>query len=338
MVEGDNNRKEAQVSLIAATRELLFQIEEKEKRTAELIIANKELAFQHNEKAKRAAELAIANEELVFQSNEKAKRAAELVIANKELIFQNAEKEKRTVELAAANKSLLAFNYITSHDLQEPLRKILTFAKLLLETENENLSDKGKDYFRRMMAATERMKALNSDLLAYSTVNDTEHNFEHTDLGSIIADVKKDLWQSIDEKHATIDISHECPVYVIRDQFCLLMHNLLTNSIKFSTPGIPPHIIVASKMVEGIELDTAIISPDKMYCRISVADNGIGFEPKYKELIFDVFKKLHSHSDYEGTGMGLAIVKKIVENHNGIITATSELNKGVRFDIFLPVQ
>jgi len=128
-------------------KELAFQMEEKEKRAAELVVANKELIFQNEEKEKRAAELIIANKELIYQNEEKEKRAAELVIANKELIFQNEEKEKRAAELIIANKELESFTYISSHDLQEPLRKIQTFSTRLFADEYQNLSDKEKNMF-----------------------------------------------------------------------------------------------------------------------------------------------------------------------------------------------
>src|SRR5271168_3924727 len=156
------------------------QSAENENRAVELIIANKELAFQNEEKEKRAAELIIANKELAFQNEEKEKRAAELIIANKELAFQNEEKGKRAAELIIANKELLAFTYISSHDLQEPLRKIQTFATILLE--NETLSDNGKYNFQRMQLAAGRMQQLIDDLLAFSRIATTELKFEKADL------------------------------------------------------------------------------------------------------------------------------------------------------------
>src|ERR1700709_2768727 len=177
--------KEKSDELTVAIKELAFQNEEKEKRAAELIIANKELAFQNIEKEKRAAELTIANEELVFQNEEKEKRAAELIIANKELAFQNEEKEKRAAELVIANKELESFTYISSHDLQEPLRKIQTFATRILEKEEQKLSENGKDNFKRMQDAAKRMQTLINDLLAYSRTSSTDRKFETTDLNKI---------------------------------------------------------------------------------------------------------------------------------------------------------
>jgi signal transduction histidine kinase len=332
-----NDEKEKRAAELGiANKELAFQNDEKEKRAAELGIANKELAFQNDEKEKRAVELIIANKELAFQNEEKEKRAAELIIANKELAFQNEEKEKRATELLIANKELLAFTYISSHDLQEPLRKIQTFVSIILDNENENLSETGKYNFKRMQLAAGRMQLLIDDLLAFSRVNTTDHKFEKTDLNLILEEVKTELRETILEKQATIvsvDLHH---VNTIAFQFRQLIYNLVSNALKFSKPGIPSSIVIESKIVKSNKLNSEKLSPEKNYCHIAVRDNGIGFEPHFSERIFEVFQKLHGKEVYAGTGIGLAIVKKIVENHNGIITATGELGKGATFDIFIP--
>jgi light-regulated signal transduction histidine kinase (bacteriophytochrome) len=334
-----NDEKEKRAAeLIIANKELAFQNEEKEKRAAELMIANKELAFQNEEKEKRAAELIIANKELAFQNEEKEKRAAELMIANEELAFQNEEKEKRAAELIIANKELLAFAYISSHDLQEPLRKIQTFVSIILVKENQNLSDNGKYNFQRIQSAAGRMQQLIEDLLAFSRINTTERKFEKIDLNIIIEEVKTELKDTIQEKHATIEATELCPANIIFFQFRQLMYNLISNALKFSRPDLPSHIIIKSRIVKGNKLDNEKLSPEKDYCHITVKDNGIGFEPHFSQRIFEVFQKLHSKEEYAGTGIGLAIVKKIIENHNGMITATSELKKGATFDIYIPIN
>ncbi len=285
---------------------------------------------------KWAKDLRIANKELAFQNEEKEKRAAELGIANKELAFQNEEKEKRAAELIIANKELLAFTYISSHDLQEPLRKIQTFVSIILENENENLSENGKNNFQRMQLAAGRMQQLIDDLLAFSRISTTELTFEKTELALIIEEVKTELRDTIQEKHATIEATELCSANIIAFQFRQLMYNLISNALKFSKPKVPAHIIVKSSIVKGSKLNNENLSPEKNYCHITVKDNGIGFEPHFSERIFEVFQKLHGKEVYAGTGIGLAIVKKIVENHNGTITATGELNKGARFDIYIP--
>lgn len=339
-----NEEKEKRAAELGiANIELAFQnnekekrAEEKEKRAEELIIANQELAFQNKEKEKRAAELSIANIELAYQNEEKEKRAAELIIANKELAYQNEEKEKRAAELIIANKELMAFNYISSHDLQEPLRKIHTFITIILE--NETLSDTGKHNFKRIQAATKRMQQLIEDLLEFSRFSSTDHNFESTDLSDIIEDVKSELKDTILEKNALIEYKGLCQLNIINFQFRQLINNLFSNSLKFSQLKIPPRIVIKTKIIKGSTLHDESQATAKTYCHISISDNGIGFEPQYKERIFGVFQKLHSKDVYAGTGIDLAIVKKIVENHNGIITASSELNKGARFDIYIPAE
>lgn len=324
--------------LIVANKELIYQNEEKEKRAAELIIANKELAFQNTEKEKRAAELIIANKELVFQNEEKEKRAAELIIANKELAFQNEEKEKRAAELIIANKELLAFTYVSSHDLQEPLRKIQTFVSIIMENEHDHLSENGKYNFERIQLAAGRMQQLIEDLLSFSRISTTDHKFENADLNIIIEEVKSELKDTIQEKNAIIEATELCYANIIPFQFRQLMYNLISNALKFSRPQIPCRIIITSSILKGSELNNVNLSPERSYCHITVKDNGIGFEPEFSERIFEVFQKLHGKEVYAGTGIGLAIVKKIVESHNGIITATSKLNKGARFDIYLPTN
>ena len=331
-----NKEKEKRAAeLSVANKELAFQNDEKEKRAAELSVANKELAYQNIEKEKRAAELSAANKELAFQNEEKEKRAAELSIANKELAFQNEEKEKRAAELIIANKELLAFTYISSHDLQEPLRKIQTFVSIILE--NEILSENGNYNFQRMQLAAKRMQQLIDDLLAFSRINTTELKFEKTALNHIIEEVKAELRENILEKNAYIE-THELGVAnVIPFQFRQLMYNLISNALKFSQPNVSSHIIITSKIVKSNKLQKNGLFAKKDYLNIAIQDNGIGFEPHFSERIFEVFQKLHGKEAYAGTGIGLAIVKKIVENHDGIILATSELNKGATFDMYFPV-
>ena len=266
-------------------------------------------------------------------------RTFELSEANYKLLQQNDELEKMNTELES-------FTYVASHDLQEPLRKIQTFANRILEKEQENLSATGKDYFSRMQAAAARMQQLIEDLLAFSRINTTERKFENVELNNIIEEIKTELKDIILEKNATIASKEFSPVNIIPFQFRQLMYNLISNALKFSKPGTSPDITISSSIKKGSELNGEIftqltahagmLSPEKSYCHITVKDNGIGFEPHFNERIFEVFQKLHGKEEYAGTGIGLAIVKKIVENHNGIITATGELDKGASFDIYIP--
>jgi two-component system CheB/CheR fusion protein len=187
-----------------------------------------------------------------------------------------------------------------------------------------------------MQLAAGRMQQLIDDLLAFSRINTTDHKFEKIDLSIIVEEVRTELRDTIQEKHATIEATELCTVHIITFQFRQLMYNLISNALKFSQPDIPSHIIIKSSIVKDSKLDNGKLSPEKSYCHITIKDNGIGFEPHFSERIFEVFQKLHGKDVYAGTGIGLAIVKKIVENHNGIITATSELNKGATFDIYIP--
>jgi len=334
-----NQEKENRAAELAiANAELTFQNQEKENRAAELVIANTELTFQNQEKENRAAELAIANTELAFQNHEKENRAAELVIANAELTFQNTEKEKRAAELLIINKELESFTFISSHDLQEPLRKIQAFSDRILTEEYENLSEKGKHYFERTKHSALHMQTLINDLLAYSRTTETERKFEYRDLNKIVREVMAALHEELQQKEATIEMVELCEVHIIPFQFRQLLQNLIANSLKFCQPQKPPYIVIQSKPVNYHESNTTTLPLQIDYCHISVSDNGIGFDSEYKDKIFDIFQRLHDKEDYEGTGIGLTIVKKIVENHNGVITATGEVDKGAKFDIFIPAH
>jgi len=300
--------------------------------------ALRELAFQLEEKEKLAAELLIANIELTFQNGEKEKRAAELIIANEELTFQNEEKQKRAEELLVANKELESFNYISSHDLQEPLRKIQTFVTRILLEESHNFSVKGKEYFLRIEDAASRMQTLIADLLLYSHSTNSEKNFENTDLHTIIQEVINDFKEGIAEKNATVEVTEICNAHIITFQFRQLLHNLLGNALKFSNPQRFPHIIIQCRNIKYSKVNAGKNLPEKDYSHITISDNGIGFDTLYKDRIFEMFQRLHDKEIIRGTGIGLTIVKKIVDNHNGVITATGELNRGATFDIYIPLN
>nr|MBP6417650.1 PAS domain S-box protein [Chitinophagaceae bacterium] len=246
------------------------------------------------------------------------------------------ELKQANEELVKMNKELEAFTYVSSHDLQEPLRKIQTFASRILEKEYQNLSEKGKEYFLRMQNAADRMQTLIVDLLAFSRLSMAERKFEITDINTIIKEVQSELKESIAEKNATIEVQETCNIKIIPFQFRQVMHNLIGNALKFSNPQIPPHVIIKSHLINSSTAGIAQLKPETAYAHIAVSDNGIGFEKEFAEKIFEVFQKLHGKEEYAGTGIGLAIVKKIIDSHNGIITATSMLNKGTTFDIYIP--
>ncbi len=266
------------------------------------------------------------------------KWAKDLRVANIELAYQNDEKEKRAAELLIANNELESFNYISSHDLQEPLRKIQVFASRLIADESKNITTKGNDYIFRMQEAASRMQALISDLLAYSRTTSSERKFEIIDLNTVIESVKKDFADALNAKKAIIEVAEMRDVRVIPFQFRQLLDNIIGNALKFTKPGLPPHIIIKSSIIKGNVVNSPKLLSEKEYCHITITDNGLGFEPQYKDQIFELFKRLHDKDKISGTGIGLSIVKKIVDNHNGLITATSELNKGATFDIYIPTN
>lgn len=248
------------------------------------------------------------------------------------------ELEQKNAELEDMNKELQSFAYISSHDLQEPLRKIQTFASQIIDREFENLSESGKDKFQRMQNAAQRMQTLINDLLSYSRTNIQERKFEKTNLSKIIEEVREDLKEELEQKNGSIESSENCEVCIIPFQFRQLLYNLVSNSLKFSKSDVPAVIKIKSEIAKGATFKNENLSKDIEYCHINILDNGIGFEPQYSKKIFDVFQRLHGRDQYNGTGIGLAIVKKIVENHNGVITAKGEHNKGASFDIYIPVE
>jgi light-regulated signal transduction histidine kinase (bacteriophytochrome) len=288
-----------------------------------------------NNYEKIAAELAIANKELAFQNEEKEKRAAELLIANKELIFQNEEKEKRAHELSVANQDLISFTYVSSHDLQEPLRKIQNYVGRILQEEEKNLSETGKGYFRRITDISQRMQDLIEDLLTYSRTKSTEHEYLDTDLNILVSDVLADFEEVIKSKKAKINVSSLGTIKIIPFQIRQLFLNVIGNSFKFSKELIPPEIFISAKSALGSELNFGKLQQDKIYLHIIISDNGIGFDSQYKERIFEVFQRLHSFEEYHGTGIGLAICKRIAENHQGFIMADGKINVGSQIDIYL---
>ncbi|MFB9079264.1 response regulator [Flavobacterium procerum] len=281
-------------------------------------------------------ELFRKNRELRIKEEE-TKALNEIILkANIKLSAQYEAIEKHAEELRKKNQELDAFTYISSHDLQEPLRKIQTFVNLILNNDYPNLSDDGKQKFDRILYATNRMRELINSLLTFSRTTIVDRKFEKTDLNTVITDVKLALQENLTEKKAVIVTDFHDKVNIIPFQFVQLMENLIHNAIKFSKTEVPLQIEIKSKFVARNTVQIEKLSPQYDYCHISFGDNGIGFEPEHSEKIFGVFQKLHGKDVYEGTGIGLAIVKKIVENHNGHINATGEPMQGAIFNIYIP--
>ncbi len=244
--------------------------------------------------------------------------------------------EQQNFELEASNKELVAFNYAASHDLQEPLRKIQTFVSRLAEKENETLSETGKEFMGRINNSVERMRVLIEDLLQYSRTTKTEKVFENSSLNDLLDNAKVDLAQFIEEIGAKIQNQSLPKLKVIPFQIQQLFANLINNSLKYSKANVAPEIKISCKKVSAEDEDLIPKSSKDKFYKITFKDNGIGFEQEYAEKIFVLFNRLHNKNEYEGTGIGLAICKKIVENHRGFIAATAKPNVGATFIIFLP--
>jgi PAS domain S-box-containing protein len=282
----------------------------------------------------------VSSDELIKSSLEKIvlDRTEDLRKRNAELKKAESDLQVKNKELEEINNQLSSFAHIASHDLQEPLRKIQTFSNRLFELEGVKFSDKGKDLYNRIHRSADRMKNLIQDLLAYSkSGNGSEEKIENVDLNLIFKEVVGELVVKIGEKKAVVKNLGLPRVSIIRFQFHQLFLNLLTNAIKFSKNGAAPHVTLASEVIDGSQILNGWGEVDKPYHHIKINDNGIGFEPQYADKIFEMFHRLHGRTEYEGTGIGLAICKKIVENHKGIIIAEGRKGEGATFHIYLPV-
>lgn len=257
---------------------------------------------------------------------------------------RTAELKNRNEDLHKVNAELEAFAYVTSHDLQEPLRKIQTFASRIL---TEEIPANIRSDFDRIRGSALRMQTLIRDLIFFSRTTQSERLFVKKDINAILEAVTNDLQDIVDEKMAVIETNgalHEA--IVIPFQFHQLLYNLIGNALKFSSPDRPPQIIIKSEIAGASDLqnknpglaaqnnDTLVAG--KPYFHLSISDNGIGFDPVYRDKIFEIFQRLSHREPHDGTGIGLAIVRKIVANHNGFITASGEPDKGAKFDIYIP--
>ena len=325
-----NDEKEKRATeLIVANMELIFQNQEKENRAAELIVANKELAFQNEEKEKRAAELIVANKELAFQNNEKEKRAAELIVANRKLVFQNAEKEKRAGELIesaaqleSANQELESFSYSVSHDLRAPLRAVNGYAKILEEDYGNRLDDEGRRLLTVVQNNAKKMGVLIDDLLTFSRLGRQEIKKSVINMTVLVEKALVELNAS-HQSEAVVTIDDLHPVIADTTLMNQVWLNLLSNAIKYSSKSKSPAIKISSERKND----------ELIY---SISDNGVGFDMKHAHKLFGVFQRLHSSKDFEGTGVGLALVHRIIAKQGGRIWAKAGINKGAIFYFSLP--
>ncbi|WNO60294.1 sensor histidine kinase [Rheinheimera sp. MMS21-TC3] len=239
-------------------------------------------------------------------------------------------------ELSRSNRELEDFAFVASHDLQEPLRKIQAFGDRLESSYADALTERGLDYLHRMRNAASRMSTLITDLLEFSRVGTRGRDFATTDLNQVLEQVLDDLEIAIKESAAQIDIVGSLPtIQADNSQLQQLFLNLLSNAIKFRQAKQAVHIVIKSQAYAASAAQLALC--DNWY-QLTISDNGIGFAPEYAEKIFTPFQRLHGRTEYKGTGIGLAVCRRIVERHRGEISASSKLGQGATFSIILPEQ
>ena len=352
-VQAQEKEKRAS-ELVIANKELAFQNIEKEKRAAELIIANKELKFQNEQKEKRAKELIIANKELAIQSKEKEKRAAELIIANKKLAAENilkqkrkvekqqraaelivkkrelAYQEKRTKELTLANdelkkaqEELEAFSYSVSHDLRAPIRAINGYTQILMEDHIDKIDEDGKSMFNAIIKNSNKMGVLIDDLLAFSKLGRKQVSSTNINMTALVNAVIADLSFEKGENPPIFELDELAPSNGDPSLIKQVWINLISNAIKYSKYKSETRIKI-----------TSVTKKDKII--YSIKDWGSGFDMAYYDKLFGVFQRLHSQEEFSGTGIGLAIVQKIVNRHYGTVWAESKLDAGAKFYFSLP--
>ncbi|RYF66419.1 MAG: PAS domain-containing sensor histidine kinase, partial [Cytophagaceae bacterium] len=264
-----------------------------------------------------------------------------------ELKHQHKALEVANTELRRSNENLQQFAYVASHDLQEPLRKIQSFGDLLANNYAVLLDENGRDMISRMQSAAQRMSLLITDLLNYSRVSTQRSPFEPISLTQLLGTVIDDLYVAVQESGAVFEYG-DLPVLMgDKPQLSQLFRNLLANAVLYRRPNVSPVVRIAVQQLAPDDLPALVVETDiplttdqstgiQFFYEISITDNGIGFDEKYLDRIFQVFQRLHNKAAYPGTGVGLAICRKVVENHRGAMTATSTPGKGSTFRVYLP--
>jgi signal transduction histidine kinase len=312
------------------------------RRARETALAYVGLSAEMTERQRAEEALRAAHAGLELRVQE---RTAELAQANDKLQRENVQRQRaeeslarQARELARSNGELEHFAHVASHDLQEPLRKIQAFGDRLKLKCGRDLSEQGRDYVERMQSAAVRMQTLINDLLTFSRVTTAPRPFVAVDLAAVARTIVSDLEVSIQRVNGTVQIDQLPTIEADSAQMGQLLQNLISNALKFHRDGVPPRVKVWGTCPQGREPNAGLNGNDSPQCSIWVEDNGIGFDEQYLVQIFQPFLRLVGRDQYEGTGMGLAICKKIVERHGGNITARSTPGQGTAFTVTLPCR
>ncbi|MEO6732099.1 MAG: response regulator [Ferruginibacter sp.] len=274
--------------------------------------------------------LIAINKSLQNEINDRKASEEKVIYLNKQLL--------KTIDgLEKANKELDSFAFMASHDLQEPLRKIRTFSDQLYSKYKEQLDSDAVLNIQRIQKSAHRLQELIKDILTFSQFSVQKNLFIKTDLTVIVREVMDDLQSVIHEKNAKIELGKLHSLYVNPGLIKPLFFNLISNALKYAKKDKPPVIKIYSEHNCG-EKENGSSTATQQYCRIYIKDEGIGFDQQYAEQIFEMFQRLHSQSEYEGTGIGLALCKQVVEKHSGFINALSKVNEGSTFIVSLPLQ
>jgi light-regulated signal transduction histidine kinase (bacteriophytochrome) len=302
----------------------------------DLVLAQQALADSEMRYRNLAQEL---EEQVEDRTQELASINEELAASNEEYAATNEELEAANRLLSRSNDNLQQFAYVASHDLQEPLRKIQQFGNLIqLRQGNYSLDVEATGYIERMQSAASRMSTLIRDILAYSRIDTHQESSQPVSLNQVIAEVRTNLELLINETGAVLTVDELPTIPGDFAQLSQLFQNLLSNALKFRKEDVTPvlEVLVAQVPANQFPVDAPSVRLAKTYYRIDVKDNGIGFDTKYVDRIFQVFQRLHGKGEYAGTGIGLAICQRVATNHGGTITAHSEPDRGSTFSVYLP--
>jgi len=275
------------------------------------------------------------------KNGKKIVRGTVMDVTERENMIEQLQDSERTLfqknnELQQSNASLEEYAYVASHDLKEPLRKISTFGDRLYTNQYEYLTEEGRLYLQKIIDSSRRMQLMINDLLSVSTITGNK-TFEPVNLKEILTEALQTIEHKIDEKNAIVTYDDLPTVPVVPSQFRQLFQNLINNSLKFARENVQPQITVTHTYASYKEVADYSMVHAKKYLKLIFTDNGIGFDNIYASKIFTIFQRLHGKQEYEGTGIGLSICKKIIENHSGIIFATGIQNKGATFTIIIPL-